>query len=66
MLGNSGLLYLRQGSPIQVYLDERLLGAFEKFRLSQRIPPTKTDIAVVAIQEFLHEEGYWPPKKDEP
>lgn len=54
----------RQGKPIQVYLDDELRKAFERFRSGQRVPPTKTDVAVVAIQEFLGREGYWPPPKE--
>lgn len=50
----------RTGTPIQVYLDDDLAEAFDRFRRGQRVPPTKTDVAVVAIQEFLKAEGYWP------
>lgn len=38
-----------------------LMEALELFRSDQRIRPTKTDTLEVSLQEFLKNEGYYPP-----
>lgn len=37
--------------------------AFDQFRDEQRIPPAKSDVLIVALQEFLQKEGYYPPEE---
>jgi len=44
--------------------DGDLRTAFENYRKAQRVPPTKTDVMTVALQEFLREEGFYPPGAD--
>lgn len=51
-----------ENKPISFRLDPDLRRSLTQFRESQRIPPTATDCIVVAIQEFLQREGFWPPK----
>lgn len=41
--------------------DADLRRALEKFQASQRIKPSKAEILIVALQEFLQREGYYPP-----
>lgn len=36
--------------------------ALDRFIADQRIPPTQTDTMIVALQEFLSKEGYYPEK----
>jgi hypothetical protein len=40
-----------------------LAKAFRNFIKAQRVPPTKTDVMTVALQEFLRGEGHYPPKR---
>ena len=34
--------------------------AFERFRKAQRVEPAKSDVLIVAMQEFLRSEGFYP------
>ena len=40
-----------------------LLEAFLDFQAAQRIPPNKSDIIILSLQELLQREGYYPPKR---
>lgn len=42
--------------------DAELRRAMDKFQEAQRIKPTKAEILIVALQEFLQREGYYPPE----
>jgi len=57
----------RTGIPVQVYLDPKLFEQLEAFIDAERAKskfnsagPTKTEVCSIAIQEFLHAQGYWP------
>ena len=49
----------RSGKPVNVWLPLELHAALDKFRAAQRVPPAITDVVELAIQEFLHREGFW-------
>lgn len=42
--------------------DGELLTAFLDFLEDQRVPPNKSDVITLALQEFFKAEGYYPPK----
>lgn len=44
--------------------DAKLARALEEFRDAQRVKPNKSDVLVLALQEFLREEGYYPSDAD--
>ena len=46
--------------------DGDLAAALRNFIRRQRVPPTKTDVMSVALQEFLKREGDYPPTKRKP
>jgi hypothetical protein len=55
----------RKGFQVAARLDADLELAFKQFLAAQRVPPTHGDVLIVAVQEFLQREGYYPPKKKE-
>jgi hypothetical protein len=51
----------RSGRPVQIYVDEDLWDAMTRFFGAQKFKPTLTDFGVLAFQELLKREGFWPP-----
>jgi hypothetical protein len=54
----------RKGFMVAMRLDEELERAFRQFLAAQRVPPNHGDVGIVALQEFLQREGFYPPKKE--
>ncbi len=48
---------------VAVRIPDDLWEAFQAFRKAQRIRPSKTDITILALQEFFQREGFYPPKR---
>ena len=54
----------RTGVPVMVYIDPDLFADFERFRKSQRYPPTKTQVIEDGLRKLLAEEGFLTEKPD--
>lgn len=50
------------GAVLSMRLDLETEGALLRFISSQRVPPDKTSVGIMAIREFLQREGFWPPE----
>lgn len=46
-----------------IKLPDAMEEAFQKFLNAQRVKPTRTAAALVAIEELLTREGYWSPAR---
>jgi hypothetical protein len=51
----------RTGTARSIYFPDDIEAALQAFRESQRVPPTVTDTLMLALQEFLQKEGFYPP-----
>ncbi|WP_020473396.1 hypothetical protein [Zavarzinella formosa] len=52
-----------KSKPMGFKLPAELIGPLEAFMNAQRVPPSQTDVVVVALQEFLQREGFYPSAK---
>lgn len=55
----------RSGVPRSIYFPADIDAALVAYRNAQKVPPNVTDIVLVAVQEFLKGEGYYPPPAEE-
>lgn len=53
----------RTGVPMSLWLPEDVVAGLEQFLDAQRIKPSKTEVVIVALQEFLQREKCYPPSK---
>lgn len=54
----------RTGKNVNIWIDPDVYKAYEAFAEMQRLPVYLTDFIELAMQEFLKNEGFWPPKID--
>lgn len=51
---------VRTGTPRSIYFPQDINEALLAYLAAQRVPPTATDTVLVAVQEFLQREGFYP------
>ena len=54
----------RKGKPVQSYIDDELRQVILSYFATQKFEPSWTDFGILAFQEFLKQEGFWPPKTE--
>jgi hypothetical protein len=56
----------RHAQPRMVFhLEEELLEAVKDYCAAQTVPPDRSDVARVALRQFLERAGFWPRKGGE-
>lgn len=51
-----------RGPILYLRLDDALEAAIQKFIKAQVVPPDRTAVGIIALQQFLERQGLWPPK----
>jgi hypothetical protein len=51
----------KTSATVYARVDPELEGAIDAYIQAQRVQPTQTAVVIVALQEFLEKEGFWPP-----